>query len=113
MAGLKGGLDVVKPMVEVFKQRHDLMVDGLNAIEGFSCLPADGTFYAFPDVSAVVERLGMDDDVALAEYLLVQGEVATVPGSAFGMPGYIRLSYALDEDSIRKALASIEETIKA
>lgn len=107
MAGLKGGMDFIKPMIRAFKSRHDLVVSGLNQIEGVSCLEADGTFYAFPDVSQAIQRLGLDDDVALAELLLVEGLVATVPGSAFGMPGYIRMSYALDEATLTKALDSI------
>ena len=63
-------------------------------IPGISCLPGAGTFYAFADVTGACARSGCKDDGAFAEYLLVEAGVAVVPGSGFGAPGHIRLSFA-------------------
>ena len=113
IAALESGLDYVNDMVTAFKRRHDLLIDGLNQIEGFDCIPVDGTFYAFPNVAPAIEALGVEDDVAFAEHLLVNAHVATVPGSAFGCPGYLRLSYATDDESIKEALEKINNVLIA
>ena len=74
-------------MNKAFKERHDFVVAGLNAIPGISCRSGAGTFYAFADVQGAMRALGIKDDNAFAEYLLVQAGVAVVPGSGFGAPG--------------------------
>jgi len=89
-AALNGGRDCVLPMVEAFKERHDYVVKTLNEIPGFSCIPADGAFYAFPNVKGAMDKAGIDNDVDFAEKLLLEAGVALVPGSAFGSPGFIR-----------------------
>ncbi|HFD31156.1 MAG TPA: pyridoxal phosphate-dependent aminotransferase, partial [Gammaproteobacteria bacterium] len=93
-AALEGPQSCVSEMLKAFKKRHDHVVERLNQIEGVSCLPAQGTFYAFPEISGLIERLPVNDDVELTGYLLEQAGVALVPGSAFGSPGYMRLSFA-------------------
>ena len=104
-AALDGDQSFVQDMVKVFKQRHDLVVDGLNQLRGVRCLPAQGAFYAFPDMSGAIEGLNsVSDDVELAEHLLAEGGVAIVPGTAFGSPGYARLSYATSNENLEKAL---------
>ena len=104
-AALDGDQGFVRDMVKVFKQRHDLVVDGLNRLRGVRCLPAQGAFYAFPDMSGAIEGLNsVSDDIELAEHLLAEGGVAIVPGTAFGLPGYARLSYATSNDNLEKAL---------
>ena len=109
-AALDGPQDFLTEMCEVFKQRHDYVLQALNAMNGVECLPSDGTFYSFPSFHAVIERLdGIDDDVQLAQYLLEKAEVALVPGSAFGLNGHLRLSYATDMQSLEKALTRIAE----
>ena len=111
-AALDGPQDFLAEMCQVFKQRHDFVLQGLNAMNGVECLPSDGTFYSFPSFHAVIERLdGIDDDVQLAQYLLEKAEVALVPGSAFGLNGHLRLSYATDMQSLEKALSRIAEAI--
>lgn len=112
-AALKGGLDCVSEMVVAFKRRHDLVVNGLNEIAGFKVLPVTGTFYAFPDVSEAMKNAGFDNDVDFAAFLLNEAKVATVPGSAFGCDGYLRLSYATDDDSLRTALSQIKTALEA
>ena len=104
-AALEGDQDCIAEMLKAFKARHDHVVEGLNAIKGIHCLPGNGTFYAFPDVHGLIERIaGVDDDVELAEYLLDQTGVALVPGSAFGSPGYMRLSFATSMENLDEAL---------
>ncbi len=111
-AALDGPQDFLAEMCEVFKQRHDYVLQNLNAMNGVECLPSDGTFYSFPSFHAVIERLdGIDDDVQLAQYLLEKAEVALVPGSAFGLNGHLRLSYATDMQSLEKALTRIADAI--
>jgi len=112
-AALEGDQSCVKEMCEVFKQRHDFVVQALNGIPGVECVPSQGTFYSFPAMHKVIEFLDfIDDDVELAEYFLEKAGVALVPGSAFGMPGYMRLSYATHMDDLEKATARIREALE-
>ena len=106
---LNGPQDCIVTMLKAFKARHDYVVDRLNAIPGVDCLPSDGTFYCFPRVVDALEQLpGVDDDMALAEYLIEQANVALVPGAAFGLGGHIRLSIATSMEMLEKALDRIE-----
>lgn len=106
-AALNGGRECVTPMVTAFKERHDFVVKTLNTINGFSCVPADGAFYAYPNVKEAMRLKGASDDVQFAEMLLDQAGVALVPGSAFGTPGYMRLSYATSIEVLTDALNRI------
>ena len=107
---LNGDQNCVREMLKAFKARHDMVVDGLNEIEGISCLKGDGTFYAFPDVRGLMARLdGITSDVQLAEYLLEKAEIAVVPGSAFGAEGYVRLSFATSEQNLKTALERLSK----
>ena len=84
------------------------VVAGLNRIKGVKCLPSQGAFYSFFDVRDAIRNLeGIEDDVQLAEYLLIEAGVALVPGSAFGQPGYLRLSFATSLDKLQDALKRI------
>ena len=95
VAALDGDQTCVHDMVKVFKQRHDFVVERLNRGNGVHCLEAQGAFYAFPDVRGAIEALdGIDNDLDLATHLIEECGVALVPGSAFGSPGYLRLSFA-------------------
>lgn len=112
-AALEGDQSFLKEMCEVFKQRHDFVCNTLNTMQGVVCPPSDGTFYSFPSFHAVIDRLdGIDDDVQLAQLILEKADVALMPGSAFGLDGYLRLSYATDMDSLEKALTRIKQTIE-
>ena len=106
-AALNGPQDCIQTMLVEFRKRHDYVVERLNAIDGVSCLPTDGTFYVFPEVTGMIERLGMRNDLELAEHLIDQAGVAVVPGSAFGLGGHIRLSIATSMDNLEKALDRI------
>ncbi len=105
VAALNGPQDCIDTMLTEFKARHDFVVDALNRIDGIDCLRSDGTFYSFPDFNTLIERTdGVDNDVELAEYILNQREIAMVPGSAFGMPGHLRLSFATGLDKLQQAV---------
>ena len=111
-AALNGDQACIQPMVRAFRERHRYMVDSLNALPGVHCVESGGAFYAFPDMrQAIVHlhkagRIGEANDLALSEYLLEHG-VATVPGSAFGAEGYLRLSFATSIENLRKAIERI------
>lgn len=105
---LTGPQDSIPRMVDEFKKRRDLIVDGLNAIPGISCLRPKGAFYVFPNV----KKLRMNCQ-QLADYLLNEAGVATLAGTDFGKygEGYIRLSYATSQENIRKALERIKTAV--
>ena len=111
VAALNGDQSCIAEMLKAFEQRHAFVVERLNSIEGISCLPSDGTFYSFPDVRGVVEKLGLADDTALGEYLLNEAGVAVVPGSAFGLSGHIRLSFATSMGNLEQALERIANAV--
>jgi len=102
-AALEGDQQCVKDMVKVFKQRHDYVVNALNNIDGIECLTGDGTFYVFPDFSGLQQKLNCKTDTDLAEKLLEKG-IALVPGSAFGTPGHMRISFATSDENLQKAI---------
>jgi aspartate aminotransferase len=104
---LNGDQGCVAEMNKAFKARHDFVVAGLNAIPGISCLPGAGTFYAFADVEGAMRALGIKDDTEFAEYLLVHAGVAVVPGSGFGAPNHMRLSFACSMQTLEDALRRI------
>jgi aspartate aminotransferase len=111
-AALEGDQACIQPMIKAFRERHDFVVDALNRIPGISCLPADGTFYCFPQVQAIIDRLdNINDDVQLSEYLLEKAGVALVPGTAFGAPGYIRMSFATSLDILKEALSRLSKAL--
>jgi len=106
-AALEGDHQCVKDMVKVFKQRHDYMVKALNEIDGIECLEGDGTFYLFPDFSGLQAKMGCETDTDLAEKLLEAG-VALVPGSAFGTPGHMRISFATSDENLQKSVERLK-----
>ena len=97
----------VAKMTEAFKQRRDYVVRALNSLPGVSCLPGSGTFYAFADVSRAISALGCRDDAEFAVLLLNDAGVAVVPGSGFGAPGHMRLSFACSMPTLEQALDRI------
>ena len=110
LAALTGDQTCVHTMVSAFKERHDFVVQALNQIPGITCMAGDGTFYAFPKIQAVIDKmqaLGMShihNDTDFSEFLLQEAQIAVVPGAAFGAPGYIRLSFATSLDVLKEAM---------
>jgi aspartate aminotransferase len=112
-AALNGDQTCVTKMNHAFKERRDVVVRGLNALPGVSCLPGAGTFYAFADVSRAMASLGCRDDAEFAEMLLNEAGVAVVPGSGFGAPGHMRLSFACGLPTLEKALERMARVLAA
>ena len=113
-AALEGGNECVEKMVVAFKERHEFVVTALNEIDGVDCIPADGTFYAFPSFQQLIDNdPRFEDDIALAEFLLNEAGVALVPGSAFGAPGNMRLSFATGLSVLEDALSRIKKALQS
>lgn len=111
-AALEGDQGCVAEMVVAFKERHEFVVSELNKIDGVECIPADGTFYAFPSFQGVIDaRSDINNDIELADYLLQEAGVALVPGSAFGAPGNMRLSFATSKDVLADAIERIAKAL--
>lgn len=110
---LQGDQGCITDMVTAFRERHDYLVEALNALPGVSCLPSDGTFYAFPDMRGAMQALGCANDLELAETLLTDAGVALVPGSAFGAEGHMRFSYATSMANLTKAVSQISKLLKS
>lgn len=106
---IKGPQDDVHKMVAEFKRRRDVIVDGLNEIDGISCLRPHGAFYVFPNIT----QLGVDGE-KFVDILLEEFGVAALSGTAFGKygKGYLRLSYANSVENIQKALDRIDQAVK-
>lgn len=109
IAALTGPQDDVDRMVAAFRERREVIVEGLNRIPGFRCLKPKGAFYAFPNI----EGTGMSSR-ELAAYLLEEAGVAVLSGTAFGEygEGFLRLSFANSVENIQKALERIEKAIR-
>jgi aspartate aminotransferase len=108
-AALDGPQDCIATMRAAFKQRHDYVVERLNRMPGVQCLPTDGTFYVFPKVQGMIDALqSVSNDLELAEFLIERAGVALVPGSAFGLAGYVRISIATSQANLQQALDRIE-----
>lgn len=106
---LEGDQSFIKTMVIEFKKRHDYIVNALNNIDGIECPSSYGAFYSFPKVQGLIDRLGLKDDLELTAYCLEKLNIALVPGSAFGAPGYIRLSFATSMENIEQAVKRLSE----
>jgi aspartate aminotransferase len=112
-AALNGDQSCVTRMNSAFKERRDFVVRALNALPGVSCLPGAGTFYAFADVSRAMAALSCRDDGEFAELLLNEAGVAVVPGSGFGAPGHVRLSFACSLQTLEEALERVGRVLAA
>jgi aspartate aminotransferase len=113
VAALNGDQSCVARMTAAFRERHDFVVAGLNALPGVSCLPGAGTFYAFAEVRGAMAALDLKDDQAFADLLLEKAGVAVVPGSGFGAPGHMRISFATSRALLEQALVRIDRVLRA
>ena len=109
---LNGPQDCIQTMLAAFKTRHQFVVERINQIPGFKCIPAQGAFYAFIDVSEAMTQKGFERDADFAAAILEEVEVALVPGSAFGAEQHIRISFATSLDNLKEALNRIERFMK-
>lgn len=114
IAALDGGLDAIRPMTDAFRQRHRYLLDKLVGTCGIASLRAKGAFYVFADIGAAIDRLyaqgriAAPTDLAFCSYLLSEGGVAVVPGSAFGIDRHMRLSFAASQEKLAQATQAIQ-----
>lgn len=109
LEALNGNQSCIDTMLTAFKERHDYVVAAVNAIADMQALPSQGAFYTFVDMQAIIEQTeAINDDVELADYILSKAEVALVPGSAFGAPGYMRISFATSMENLQEAMKRLE-----
>ena len=106
---LNGTQDFIKIRSNSFKERRDFMVESINNIKGLSCLNPSGAFYIFPNCKNLLgKKTKLKTDKDFVEKLLEKAEVAVVQGSAFGLDGYFRISYATSMDNLKKAMERIK-----
>ena len=111
-AALSGDHSYVEERSRIFQERHDYVNRRLNELNGVSCIPARGAFYAFPDFGGAIEaHRNANDDIAYAEWLLEVARVAVVPGSAFGASGFMRLSFATSMENLETALDRLADAM--
>jgi aspartate aminotransferase len=118
LAALTGPQECVGTMRKAFDERRVEMVKLLRAIPNVQCREPKGAFYAFPDLSAYVGKKSpegsiLDDDVQMCDWLCEVGKVAVVPGSGFGAPGFVRLSYATSMENIREGVGRLAKALAA
>jgi aspartate aminotransferase len=113
VAALDGEQRCVQAMCSAFRSRHDVVLARLEGIAGFSCPAGLGAFYLFPNIAEAMRAKGIDDDVEFCEALLERAGVALVPGSAFGAPGHLRISYAAAIETMTEALDRIERFVNS
>jgi len=101
---MRGTQETVVAMRDEYRRRRDELIPALNRIRGIRCLQPTGAFYSFPNVEGAMQALKCASSVEFAKRLMSEIAVATVPGEAFGVPGYLRLSYALSIERIRAGL---------
>jgi len=106
---LNGTQDFIKTRSDSFKERRDYVVETLNSINGLSCLKPSGAFYVFPNCKKLLgKKTKLKTDKEFVEKLLEKAEVAVVQGSAFGLDGYFRISYATSMQKLKKAMIRIK-----
>lgn len=112
VAALDGPQHCVSKMRVEYKRRYEYLVAALNEIDGVECAGCDGAFYAFPSFKAVIDQMpDIRDDVDLAEWMLENARVAMVPGTAFGAPGHLRLSFATSMENLETCVERIRTAL--
>ncbi|MEE8348522.1 MAG: pyridoxal phosphate-dependent aminotransferase [Acidobacteriota bacterium] len=105
--------ELIAEMKQEYEKRRDFVLPTLQGIDGFSCVRPDGAFYLFPNVTECMRATGIPTSEEFAKFLIQEARVATVPGSAFGMEGYIRISYATSMEKLEEAMNRIQQAVKA
>ena len=116
LAGISGSKEFLDPCLKAFDERRHFVVDKLNSINGISCILPEGAFYAYPNVSGLIGKKTqngkiLNNDAEIVEWLLESAEVAAVPGVAFGLEPYFRVSYATSLDVLKEAMNRIEKAV--
>ncbi len=111
-AALSEDQNCVVQMCAAFEDRHNFIVEGLNKIKGINCARSQGTFYCFANIGEALSRIdNVENDVEFATYLLDKCGIAVVPGTAFGLPGYMRLSFANSKEKLAEALERLSNLL--
>jgi aspartate aminotransferase len=111
-AALNADQSCVREMAKAYHERHDYVVQELQGMPGVRCTPSDGTFYTFPNIEGLLNKNPkVTNDLELAEYLLQAAELALIPGSAFGTPGHIRISYTASMLQLVEAMGRLRKAI--
>ncbi len=111
-AALSSDQQCVNEMSAAFEERHDFVVEELNNINGITCSKSQGTFYCFANIDKAIEHTeGVGNDVEFANYLLTKCGIAVVPGTAFGLPGYMRISFANSKQKLAAAMKQLKEVL--
>ena len=105
--------ELIAKMRQEYEKRRDYVLPVLQEIDGFSCVTPDGAFYLFPNVTECMREMGIGTSEEFARFLIQEARVATVPGSAFGMEGYLRLSYATSMENLEEAMSRIKQAVDA
>ncbi len=106
---LIGDQGCVREMCDEFERRHDFFYAGIRRLPGFDCVPASGTFYLFPNIEAAMRAKRIASDIEFCERLLDEAGLALVPGTAFGAPGHLRLSFAASMATLTSALERLDD----
>ena len=107
---LNGQQNFIKERAEAFKERRDFVVSSLNNIKGINCLTPNGAFYVFPSCKGLLnKKTKLKTDTEFVQKLLEKSMVAVVQGSAFGLDGYFRISYATSMENLKKAITRIKD----
>ena len=107
---LNGQQNFIKERAAAFKERRDFVVNSLNNIKGINCLTPNGAFYVFPSCKGLLnKKTKLKTDTEFVQKLLEKSMVAVVQGSAFGLDGYFRISYATSMENLKKAIARIKD----
>ncbi len=112
LAALSIDPSLIAAMTEEYRHRRELVLETVADIPGFSCAQPSGAFYAYPNVSEAMRLTGCETSVDFSRLLIKEAQVATVPGSAFGTEGYIRLSYATSRENLREAFSRIRRLME-
>jgi len=110
-AALDGDQTCIADMLKAYKARSDYIVGALNDIPGFECREGEGAFYAFPKVTEAMAAKGLATDADLVKRILERSDVVMVPGTPFGAPGYVRLSFACSIEELEKAIDRIRSAL--
>ena len=105
--------ELIAKMRQEYEKRRDYVLPVLREIDGFSCVTPDGAFYLFPNVTECMREMEIGTSEEFARFLIQEARVATVPGSAFGMEGYLRLSYATSMENLEEAMSRIKQAVDA